>query len=101
MLRRSLSYAKIVQGLACKQKKCTTCTQIMIPGQQAALRCSPLAYYPINSLSSASALMFLRARGRQSVPFCREAALCPYVLLFLISALAVSIRVARETRRPH
>ena len=33
--------------------------------------------------TKASALMFLRPRGRQSVAFSREAPLCAYVLLFL------------------
>ncbi len=79
MLRRSLSYAKIVQGQVCKQKKCTTCTQIMIPAQsnqQATLRRSPYVleatWTLVRGLQLRSTLM----------------SLCPFVLMFTALAAA-------------
>ena len=79
MLRRSLSYAKIVQGQACKQKKCTSCTQIMFPvlsNQQATLRRSPYVleatWTSVRGLLPRSGLM----------------SLCPFVLMFTALAAA-------------
>ena len=79
MLKRSLSYAKIVQGQACKQKKCTSCTQIMFPvlsNQQATLRRSPYVlegtWTSVRDLLPRSGLM----------------SLCPFVLMFTALAAA-------------